>query len=63
MLVKLKTPLFGLIHGKVGDVVDVDEGLCQSLLSAHYADLVDDDVKKEEKPKATRKRGANKGAV
>lgn len=62
MLVKLKTPLFGLIHGKAGDVVEVEEGLAQSLLSAHYAELVND-VKNEEKPKATRKRGANKGAV
>lgn len=63
MLVKLKTPLFGLIHGKAGDVVEVEEGLAQSLLSAHYAITIEDEKIKEEKPKATRKRGANKGAV
>lgn len=62
MQIKILTPLCGAINAKPGDVVNADEGLCQSLITAKFAVQVDDEKVEEEKPKA-KKRGANKGAV
>lgn len=63
MQIVVLTPLCGAINAKPNDVVDVAEGLAQSLIAAGYAAITEVKAEEVEKPKVARKRSANKGAV